>query len=93
MLAFAGAGFALIYYQTGIQLDRFIPHRRRGARLKVHDPDPLPPSRSEKRMQKLVDQGDAILDKIQKHGEESLTGKERRILERYSREMRDRQED
>ena len=34
-----------------------------------------------------------ILDKIQKHGEESLTGKERRTLERYSREMRDRQED
>ena len=89
----AGAGFALIYYQTGIQLARFIPHRRRGARLRVHDPGPLPPSRSEKRMQKLVDQGDAILDKIQKHGEESLTGKERRILERYSREMRDRQED
>ena len=89
----AGAGFALIYYQTGIKLARFVPHRRRGTKLKVHDPDPLPPSRSEKRMQKLVDQGDAILTKLQKHGEESLTGKERRTLERYSREMRDRQED
>ena len=89
----AGAGFALIYYKTGIKLARFIPHRRRGTKLKVHDPDPLPPSRSEKRMQKLVDQGDAILAKIQKAGEESLTGKERRTLERYSREMRDRQED
>ena len=89
----AGAGFALIYYKTGIKLARFIPHRRRGTKLKVHDPDPLPPSRSEKRMQKLVDQGDAILAKIQRDGEESLTGKERRTLERYSREMRDRQED
>ena len=28
----------------GIKLARFIPHRRRGTKLKVHDPDPPPPS-------------------------------------------------
>jgi hypothetical protein len=90
----AGAAFAWIYFQTGVKLARFVPRRRRrGTQLKVHDPDPLPPSRSERRTQKLLDQGDAILAKIQKHGEESLSSKERRILERYSREMRDRQGD
>ena len=86
----AGAAFAWIYFQTGIKLAPLVPRRRRG-KLKVHDPDELPPSRSEQRMQKLVDQGDAILAKIQRHGEESLTSKERRTLERYSRHMRDRQ--
>ena len=86
----AGAAFAWIYFQTGIKLATLVPRRRRGT-LKVHDPDQLPPSRSELREQKLVDQGDAILAKIQQHGEESLTRKERRVLERYSRHMRDRQ--
>ena len=86
----AGAAFAWIYFQTGIKVATLIPRRRRGT-LKVHDPDQLPPSRSELREQKLVDQGDKILAKIQQHGEESLTSKERRILERYSRHMRDRQ--
>ena len=86
----AGAAFAWIYFQTGIKLAALVPRRRRGT-LKVHDPDQLSPSRSELREQKLVGQGDAILAKIQQHGEESLTSKERRVLERYSRHMRDRQ--
>jgi hypothetical protein len=86
----AGAAFAWVYFKAGIKLSPLVPRRRRG-KLKVHDPDQLPPSRTELRMQKLVDQGDAILAKIQQHGEESLTSKERRTLERYSRHMRDRQ--
>jgi membrane associated rhomboid family serine protease len=90
----AGAAFAWIYFQTGVKLARFVPRRRRGTSLKVHDPgQQLPPSRSERRLQKLFDQGDAILAKIQQHGEESLSSKERRTLERYSRKMRKRQGD
>jgi membrane associated rhomboid family serine protease len=78
-----GAIYALLYWQTGLSLGRLIPSGlslaslKRGPKLKVHDPDEY-----EEAMSSEVDD---ILRKIKEQGQESLTAKERRILERASR--------
>ena len=51
------------------------------AKLKIHDPDA--------KDEKLKSQADAILEKIHREGESSLTRKERKILDRYSAKIRD----
>lgn len=51
-------------------------------RLRVHDP--------ESKSRGLQEQADAILDKISREGEASLTRKERKILEQYSEQVRSR---
>jgi len=78
-----GAMFAFLYYQWGWRLERWIPsgamfeRLRRKPRLRVHDPE------SSEETEKAVDD---ILKKIQEHGRDSLTRRERRILEEASRE-------
>jgi membrane associated rhomboid family serine protease len=49
-------------------------------RLRVHDPG--------RGAEKLKAQADEILAKIAAHGEESLTGRERKILNKYSQQLR-----
>lgn len=82
----AGAAFALIYYKLGWNFGRLLPDRkvvpriRRGPKLRVHDPD--------QRASTLDDEADAILEKVHQQGAESLSRREKRILEDYSRRMR-----
>src|SRR5262245_60809419 len=83
-----GALFALLYFQSGIRLERLVPSGATLAklqprpRLKVHDPET-----AEEDTDAAVDE---ILKKIQEHGRDSLTRRERRILEDASREYQKR---
>ncbi len=78
-----GAMFGFLYYQWGWRLERLLPGDSFWKRLKpkpklrVHDPE------SAQETEKAVDD---ILKKIQDHGRDSLTRRERRILEEASRE-------
>lgn len=66
---------------------RTIKQKRRG--LKVHSPDADDSASSTKDEQEL----DRILDKIYREGEESLTSRERKFMQRYSRRVRQRRGD
>jgi membrane associated rhomboid family serine protease len=92
-----GAAFALAYWYFGWNLGRLpgmkqigklfgSPQRWFQSRpaLRVHDPDPEP----EPDYDNLDTEGDRILAKLHREGEGSLSAKERRILEDYSRRMR-----
>jgi membrane associated rhomboid family serine protease len=83
----AGIVFALVYYRFGWNLGRWIPSvsLRKGwmkhrPKLKLHDP--------ESRYNNLDTEADVVLDKVNRSGIESLNAKERRVLEEYSRRMR-----
>jgi membrane associated rhomboid family serine protease len=82
-----GAAFGFAYYRFGWNLGRFTPQfalpsrwLRKHPRLKVHNPDEGPEA--------LDDEADRILDKVSREGIQSLTSRERRVLEDYSRRMR-----
>ncbi len=87
-----GVAFASAYFWFGWNLGRLTPDAlrgrlrwprlRRGPKLRIHDP-------SEKSRRK-DEQADRILEKVSRQGIDSLTAKERRILEDYSRRMRER---
>tara|TARA_B100000686_G_C16471446_1_gene802328 strand:- start:113 stop:877 length:765 start_codon:yes stop_codon:yes gene_type:complete len=82
----AGAGFASAYFLLGWNFSRLgsLPGKnllQRKPRLKVHRPDAA---------DKAEEEADKILAKIREHGEESLSKKERRIMEDYSRRMREK---
>lgn len=82
-----GALFAFLYFQSGIRLERLLPSSSMVQRLqpkpklKVHDPE------SAEETDQAVDE---ILKKIQEQGRDSLTRRERRILEEASREYQKR---
>ena len=86
----AGAAFAILYFRLGWNLGNLVPDLsgmrsswklfRDRPRLKVHDPD--------EDESDLDEEGDRLLIKVHREGEASLTTKERRILEAYSRRMR-----
>ena len=86
----AGAAFAVAYRWSGLNFGRFWPSRwkispsllKPKPQLKVHDPDP------EESYRDLDEQADEILAKLHREGENSLSRQERRILEDYSRRMR-----
>jgi len=85
----AGAGFAFVYFRTRLNLGRLVPSRLSDLksklarpRLRIHDPD--------KEARDLSKQVDAILEKISREGEESLTKKERKTLEQASRHYQQR---
>ena len=91
----AGAFFALGYYKFGWnfqklsaispgELPKQLRNRSRRMRLKIHDPD--------KQIAKDAEEADRILAKIHEHGEESLTSSERKTLERYSRQQREKRD-
>ncbi|MEX0938513.1 MAG: rhomboid family intramembrane serine protease [Pirellulales bacterium] len=78
-----GAAMAFIFYQTGWHFGRLSFGRltlgplTRRPKLRVHDPADKEQDESK--------QVDAVLQKIQEQGQESLTRKERRILQEASR--------
>ena len=83
-----GALYGFLYFKTRFDLTTmFMPQRwihrmrlpKRRPKLKVHDPDV--------RYQKLDDQADSVLQKLHREGEASLSPRERRVLEDYSRRM------
>lgn len=86
-----GAAFALLYYQLGWRLERLLPggnllsRLKPKPRLRVVDPD-SPDDSDNDADESREAQVDAILQKIQEHGRDSLTRGERRILEEASRE-------
>lgn len=94
----AGAAFACIYYFTGMNFGRMLPSRWGGMadrvakalrvrpNLRVHAPadDDL----SDEQYRDLDEEADRILAKVGSQGESSLTPAERRVLEDYSRRMR-----
>lgn len=85
---FGGAAFALMYYfgKWNFEWLKFGWLQRMGRRvsgkpnLKVHEPEDVDPE--------LARQADIILDKVHRLGEESLTRKERKTLERFSKTVR-----
>ena len=82
-----GALFGLLYFQSGMRLERLLPsgsmleRLQPKPRLKVHDPESADDTEA------AVDE---ILKKIQEHGRDSLTRRERQILEEASREYQKR---
>jgi len=84
----AGMAFAFVYWQTGVSFTRLMPSSKflsrlkPGPRLRIHDPD--------RRDEELANEADRLLEKVHREGEESLTPKERKKLEAYSRRMKDK---
>ncbi len=84
-----GAAFAFLYLRLGLNFSRLLPATgsgrwkmpRRKPNLRLHNPD---------NDQDLAAEADRILAKVHREGEQSLTGRERRTLEKYSRSVRDR---
>ncbi len=84
-----GAIFGFLYYQFGIHLTGRssssgwkMPSLSK-TRLQIHNPD--------RRTAELDRQADTILEKVHRQGAESLTAKERKLLDEYSRRMRQKQ--
>ncbi len=82
-----GAAYGFLFFKTrfefGSLLSKSLFDRirwpRRKPKLKVHDP--------EERYRSLDAQADEVLEKLHRDGESSLTPRERRVLEDYSRRM------
>jgi membrane associated rhomboid family serine protease len=84
-----GALYAFVFFKSGWTLmgqgEGWMPKigwPQRKPKLRVHDP--------ESRLAALDEQADAVLDKLHRQGQESLTASERKILEEYSRRMQQR---
>ena len=83
----AGALIGFLYFRLGFRFERLVPRKFRGGvrikrrpKLKIHAP--------EDKNEELDKKADEILQKIHQEGEDNLTSKERRILEAYSRRIR-----
>lgn len=89
-----GAAFAIAYYRFGWNLGRLSPNFsipsspgklfKRRPKLRVHRPS------SGDDFEQLEAQADDLLEKVNRDGVDSLTAKERDILERYSRSVRNK---
>jgi len=85
----AGAFFAFVYFQQGWRLSSIpLPSVKTAfkstPKLKVHDPEA-----EENELRETVDR---LLEKITKHGEASLTRKERKTLQSASKKLKERRE-
>lgn len=88
----AGAAFAIVYYRLGWNLSHWLPNLpwspgsfrswKPKPRLRVHNP-----GRDAGDEDELADR---LLIKVNREGMGSLTAKERRVLEAYSRRMREK---
>lgn len=93
-----GLGFGFLYGRMNWRLaplfgslDTMWKAKRRGLRVVSDDADdPYDRNTAQPTDSKLAEQMDAILQKISEQGEQSLTAKERRTLEKASRELRNR---
>jgi membrane associated rhomboid family serine protease len=80
-----GAALGAVYYKLGWNFSRWWPRQlggsakftRRRPKLKLHVPED-------------DHEADRLLDKVHREGESSLTDRERKILESYSRRMREK---
>ena len=92
----AGAAFAFLYFRFGWRLSSFLPGSfslpKRQPKLKIHTPETGGQDEVDNKYQKEDEQADRILEKIHIEGEESLTRKERKILEDYSRRMKQKRQ-
>ncbi len=83
-----GAAFGFAYFKFKWNFARFVPRNLADVakslqpkpQFRVHHPDEHDSASDE--------EGDALLEKVNQHGIESLTSRERKILEDYSRRMR-----
>jgi hypothetical protein len=86
-LAFAAAYFYgqwnFSWLPTPSAFSKSMRRKLFGPKLKAFHPEADEPLPDEA-------QADRILDKIHQHGQDSLTAKERRILEKYSKQVRER---
>lgn len=92
-----GAAFAAAYYYLGFNLSYLWPdwllggwrnwkwRLRSGPKPRLHTPPP-----DEEEIDDLEDEADRVLAKLHADGEASLTSRERRILEDYSRRVREK---
>jgi len=84
-----GALFAFLYWQGGWKLENWLPGNfslprlKKGANLRIHDPKHPDQRNVASETDERVDE---ILKKIQDQGQDSLTWRERRILEKASKE-------
>ncbi len=87
----AGALAGLYYYKFGFSPGRWLADRltgftpklpRRGPKLRIHEPNDMAST--------MTQQVDAILKKINEQGQDSLSAKERSLLEKASREYQKR---
>ncbi|MEC7502052.1 MAG: rhomboid family intramembrane serine protease [Planctomycetota bacterium] len=82
-----GAACGWIYFKTGWDLSRWVPNRKQFDRLgprrnvRLHQP----------KEDKLAEEVDRLLEKINREGTASLSSKERKTLERASQQYKDRQ--
>ncbi len=91
-----GAGFAAVYVFGKLNLgslgkvfeDWQAALRRKRSGLKVHNPS----GAGDERAQRDEQESDRILAKIHREGESSLTPKERKFLEKYSRRVRQKRD-
>ena len=89
----AGAAFGIAYFWFGwnfsrLKMPQSIANKMAGSGgLKIHNPDGRSPN------EKLTQQADAILEKINIQGEDSLTGRERKLLKRYSEMVRQQRQE
>jgi membrane associated rhomboid family serine protease len=86
-----GAAFGFLYHHFGWNFGRLLgglslSSLASARKLRIHDPD------SNGRYAKLDEQADQILAKLHREGEGSLTAKERRLLEAYSRRMQQKRQ-
>jgi hypothetical protein len=92
-----GAAFAIAYYRFGWHLGRWVPGFSwpafkpkkmfsRRPRLRVHRGG----EEGSGDFEQLEARGDELLEKVNRSGFDSLTEREREILEEYSRRMRDK---
>ncbi len=93
-----GAAFAIAYYRFGWNLGRWLPSfswptwKRnpfsRQPKLRVHRPREDAPDD----FAQLEAQADQLLQKVNQNGFDSLTSRERQVLEDYSRRMRNKRQ-
>lgn len=90
----AGSALAFLYWKNGWNFTKLTDKLASGKlfqrrpRLRVHHPDDEGPDRKETSRTAEVDR---ILDKLHREGKQSLTRKERRILESESQRLREKQ--
>lgn len=86
-----GAAWAAVYYRFGDTIDQFLPRfgKTSGGARSWPSRSKLKVFRPNSELHHLEQHADRILAKLHREGEDSLTPKERRILESYSRQVRE----
>lgn len=86
-----GAAYAFLFYKTRWELSKLLPSKwssvrkpfQRKPNLRVHQPEPNVDD-------SLARKADEVLKKLHEQGEASLTARERKVLEDYSRSVKQR---